>query len=151
MERRSMRLVEVISHISTLAELLGLFVLWQKIAQQGSASGVSGKTMIMYAIVYVLRQWMFWPGFHNFALRKWLVPGMNMIALLLVLDVIRSVFTTYRNSYQGDLDVLPLKYFIPACALSAFLILPESPNAFTFQYPYILRHLWAVELYMDVM
>merc|ERR1740138_1882348 len=117
---------EKLAYFSCIAEGFGLLSLRIKIARQGSVSGISGMTMVMYGIVYFLRLLMLAPdGFSLVFLDTWTIEVLQFASFLMVLDVVWSVFVTYRKSYQEDLDVLHVKYLIPCCVLLAGSMHPQ--------------------------
>lgn len=119
-------ILDDLGFISTIAEGFGLLWLRVKIQRQGSVAGISGMTMIMYAIVYVLREWLLMPpSFSLLHIDGWAVEVLQLASLLMVLDVLKSIFVTYRSSYQEDLDVLKIMYLIPACLILAAPLHPQ--------------------------
>merc|ERR1719152_759612 len=75
----------------------------------------------MYACGYVTREVLVMPDLFSVLLGK----AQSTVALLIILNILWSVFKTYRNSYQEDLDVLKLKHLIPMCLLLALLVHPN--------------------------
>merc|ERR1719453_1826428 len=61
----------------------------------------------------------------------------------MVLDVVYSVFVTYHKSYQEDLDILHVKYLIPACIMIATVLHPQFPQGTLFSF------CWTTYLYLD--
>merc|ERR1719453_1187218 len=61
----------------------------------------------------------------------------------MVLDVVYSVFVTYHKSYQEDLDILHVKYLIPACIMIATVLHPQFPQGTLFSI------CWTTYLYLD--
>lgn len=111
---------------SAITEPFGLVMLRQNLRLQNSAAGISGMTMQMYAAVYGIRLWVNLPSSKNpdmwSLLEEWL---MAVVSLLLVFDIMRSVFVTHRSSYQHDLDGLKAKYLISACIVLALVLRPD--------------------------
>lgn len=133
-----------LSYLSCLAEGLGLLSLRIKISRQGSVTGISGMTMVMYAIVYFLRLFMVCPDQLSVVyLDGWAVEALQIASLLMVLDVVHSVFITYRKSYQEDLDVLHIKYLIPTCVVLAAILHPQFHQGTWFSFS------WTTYLYHD--
>lgn len=119
-------LQEKIATASIIAETVGLIVLGRKIRDQGSVAGISGMSIGMYSLVYALRQVMLLPQELSwFAIDGWAMEVLQLPSILIVLDVLRSVFGTHRKTYQEDLDWLNIKYLIPVCILLAVLICPQ--------------------------
>jgi len=135
---------ERLAYVSCIAEGFGLLSLRIKIARQGSVSGISGMTMAMYALVYVLRVIEVAPDNLSLAtdLDGWTIEVLQVASLLMVLDVVRSVFVTYRKSYQEDLDVLHVKYLMPSCVVIAAVLHPQFRAGawFSFCWTMYLHH-----------
>merc|ERR1719420_2083248 len=76
---------------SIILEVLGLLMLRHKIQVRGSVSGISGMTMVMYAVVYAVRIYLMMPDSH-----AWKDVNMDcmftIIPLLLTCDILKSVF-----------------------------------------------------------
>jgi len=130
---------------SVFAEAFGLLMLRKKIARQGNVSGISGMTMGMYALVYASRQVVNLPMCSWVALDDWALWVLGMVSFWMVLDVLRSVFVTFRSSYQEEHDVLSMKYMVPGCLILAALLRPNFTDGWAESY------CWAVCLYMDVL
>merc|ERR1719197_1292426 len=93
-------ILDDLGFISTIAEGFGLLWLRCKIKRQGSVTGISGMTMIMYAIVYVLREWLLMPSSLSLHfLDQWATEVLQLASLFMVFDVLKSIFVTYRSSY----------------------------------------------------
>merc|ERR1719375_1227953 len=133
--------------LSSNFEILGLLLLRQKIRERKSAAGISGMTIIMYAIVYGQRIGLSLPTSWNF---QWkdvdFDASFGSISFILVLDILRSVLFTHRSTYQSDLDVLQVKYILPGCYAAALLVRPHF-KGWTPRYGYF----WSSCLYCDVL
>jgi hypothetical protein len=135
-------------------EILGLVLLREKIKSRNSASGISGMTFLMYAMVYFCRI--------GIALQSGIMPSvfdkdfqlkdldldvtLGFCSFLLVLDILKSVFLTYRNTYEEELDVLKMWYLLPVCWSLSLLVRPQF-EAWSFEYAYC----FASTFYMDVL
>jgi len=136
---------EMLNAASLFLEALGLVVLRHKIQVRGSVKGISGMTMIMYAIVYAVRIYLCIPK--SYALKDLNMDGMfTIIPLLLVCDILKSIFVTHRSSYEAELDILQAKHLIPGC-IGAALILRPHFHMWTTSYSLV----WSSCLYMDVL
>merc|ERR1719272_2154129 len=102
--------------------------------------------MIMYAVVYTVRIYLAMPSHWSSWSQLNMDATYTIISLLLVLDILRSVFVTHRKSYQADLDVLQAKYVIPGCIVAALLV---RPHFHFWSTPYSLT--FGSCLYMDVL
>jgi len=136
---------DMLGYISGIAENVGLLSLRYKITRQKSVKGISGGTITMYALVYLIRLMVVLPPLQLDAIDEWGVKVLSFVSLLLVLDVRRSVFSTYEKSYQKDLDVLPIKYLIPGCVGLAAILHPALQEGLFFSFS------WASCLYLDVL
>jgi len=130
---------------SIILEVAGLCMLRHKIHGRGSVSGISGMTMVMYAVVYAVRIYLMVPD--SYALKDFNLDGaFTIIPLLLVCDILKSVFVTHRSTYDAELDILQAKYLIPGCIAVAFIIRPQF-HFWSTSYSMV----WSSCLYMDVM
>jgi len=134
---------DLMGYASAIAEAFGLLVLRRKIKRQESAKGVSGMTMIMYAVVYALREVVLLPGVTS--VDEWAVQILNLTSLFIVLDVLRYIFVTYRTSYQEELDILSVKWLIPSCVIFAAVLHPSLQEGPWFSF------CWTSCLYLDIM
>jgi hypothetical protein len=131
---------------SALAEAFGLLTLGRRIKMQKSAAGISGHSFLMYCIVYAFRQALLVPAFSWAALDGWVTEILLSGSLIMVLDVTWSVFKTHRDTYQSDLDVLHVKFLVPACFVLAALLRP----VLTLETP-MYAYFWSSCLYLDVL
>lgn len=133
-----------LAYASCIAEGFGLLSLRMKIEKQQSVTGISGMCMVMYAFVYFLRLVMVVPSQLSLIfIDGWAVEILQLVSLLMVVDVVRSVFLTYRKSYQEDLDVCHVKFLAPACMALATVLHP----LFTQGHAY--SSCWTTYLYLD--
>jgi len=132
---------------SSNLEILGLLMLRHKIAMRQSVAGISGMTIIMYALVYGQRITLSMPYSWDF---EWkdvdFDASYGSVSFLLVLDILKSVWFTHRSSYQIELDVLKIQYLVPGCYFLALLLRP-SFEGMSFWYGYR----WSSCMYMDVL
>jgi len=141
---RASTIEDKLAYASCIAEGLGLLSLRMKIQRGESVSGISGMTMIMYALVYLLRLFMVVPTKLSLIyLDGWAVEALQFVSFLMVADVVWSVFLTYRKSYQEDLDTCHVKYLAPSCVALAIVLHP----LFTQGHVYSLC--WTTYLYLD--
>jgi len=132
--------------VSVGLEVLGLLMLRHKIMLRNNVNGISGQTMIMYAFVYFVRILLSMPYSWDF---EWKDVDFDAwfagISLILVLTIIHAIFRTHHASYQGDLDVLQVKYLIPGCFFLALLVRPHFTQ-WSFEYGYT----WSSCFYIDI-
>merc|ERR1719453_2283742 len=68
-------------------------------------------------------------------------------SLLLVIDILVSVFVTHRKTYEVELDVLKAWYLIPACWCLALVAHTKYEGGETV----MLRYCWSSTLLMDAL
>jgi len=136
---------DLLGYLSTICESLGLLVLQHKIKNQVSVKGISGMTIAMYVIVFVMRQYLLMPSeWSLLMIDGWTVEVLQVPSILIAFDILRSVLQTHRSTYQDDLDVLSIKYIIPACVVLAVVLHPHFAQG---EWHSVL---WTVYLYLDV-
>jgi len=135
---------DLLGYLSTICETLGLLVLQYKIKNHACVKGISGMTIAMYAIVFVCRQYLLMPERSLIMIDGWAVEVLQLPSILIVFDVLRSVFQTHRSTYQQDLDVVRIKYIVPACVALAVVLHPHFAQGEWHSF------LWTAYLYLDV-
>jgi len=136
-----------IGYISCVLEAFGLLAVRQKIEAYRKVSGISGMTMIMFALSYLLREG------ESVMMAKQIVSNVDCIAieilqlssLALCLNVTWMVFMTYRKSYDEELDVLSVKHLVPGCFLAAVVIHPSFSQGWVYSFS------WTASFYIDVL
>jgi len=136
-----------IGYVSCVLESYGLISVIQKIEKHGSVSGISGMTMIMFALTYSIREV---ETIINLRLIKFTLNGMalevlQVVSLPLVFKVLWSIFKTYRNSYQKELDVLQVKYLVAGCVTLAVFVHPSFEQGMAYNL------CWTSSFYIDVL
>merc|ERR1719158_1850364 len=63
----------------------------------------------------------------------------------LVLNILWSVLKTYRETYQESLDVLKVRYLLPACVALALVLTPQFKQGKTYSY------CWTISFYVDIL
>jgi len=136
-------------------EILGLLMLRHKIDTNKSVGGISGMTFVMYTVVYFCRMGLALPidlseDFFKMQLNEWKDLDFDMslgfVSFLLVLDILKKIFVTYRSTYEDQLDVLKAWYLIPACWTISLLVRPHFEG-----WPFYYGYSWSSTLNMDVL
>jgi len=139
---------DLIGYVSCSLEAYGLISIIQKIKKNGSVSGISGNSFMMFALTYSLRECetiiMLCSASVRLTLNGTGLEVLQITSLPLVANILWSIFQTYRKSFQEELDVLQIKYLIPGCMLSAILIHPS------FMQGYLYSYCWTASFYVDV-
>merc|ERR1719310_2119963 len=117
----------MIGYVSCVLEAYGLISVYRKIQQQRSVKGISGMSLIMFALSYTLRESEVWVMSNEFHLTKRGVAleFLQSASIPLIFSLLWAVFKTYKDSYQESLDVLKVKYLIPGCVVMAFVLTPH--------------------------
>jgi len=116
-----------VAYVSCCLEGFGLISLQKKIAHRGHVRGLSGMSMIMFALTYTMREvevfciaTVHWSNMNDI-----FVEVLQISSMLLSYNALWAIFKTYRASYENDLDVLKVKYLIPGCLLLALVLHPN--------------------------
>merc|ERR1719265_2534725 len=136
-----------IGYISCILEAFGLLAVRQKIEAYQKVSGISGMTMIMFVLTYLLREW------ESVMMVQQIISSADGIALemlqlssfALCLNVTWMVFITYRKSYDEEMDVMSVKHLVPGCFILSLVIHPS------FQQGWLYSFTWTVSFYIDVL
>lgn len=134
----------MVGYASCIAEGLGLVFLRSKISRRGSARGISGTSIKMFAITYTIRLWQLWPRSRKYLLDAYATEVLSAASLLMVLEIAKCVFKDYRESYQRELEVLKMRHLLPGCFVMACLLHPSFRRGATFSIA------WTFGFYLDV-
>jgi hypothetical protein len=138
---------DLIGYFSCTLEAYGLISILRKIKKNGSVSGISRNTFIMFGLTYSLRECETMIMSRNFrlTLNGTALEVLQITSLPLVANILWCIFKTYQKSFQEELDILDVKYLIPGCMLSAVLIHP------TFMQGALYSYCWTASFYVDVL
>eukprot|EP00929_Paragymnodinium_shiwhaense_P064995 TRINITY_DN3262_c0_g3_i1.p1 TRINITY_DN3262_c0_g3~~TRINITY_DN3262_c0_g3_i1.p1 ORF type:complete len:349 (-),score=82.43 TRINITY_DN3262_c0_g3_i1:90-1058(-) len=125
-----------IGYVSCFAETCGLLILHRKITQQKSVAGISASSVVMYFVVYVLRQYVMLPAFTWIELDNWLTTILQMPQIFLTGAVLHLIYNVHRSSYQESLDVVKAWQLVPACVLLSLPLHPFFREGFAFSYEF---------------
>lgn len=121
------------------------FVLMQ-IESTADVSGISGKSMTLFAATLVLRltSTLFFDGYlpldatgdftHQFA---------DILSLAMLLKIMHSCYYTHRHSIEADKDTANVKDIVMVCVASALLVHPDLNDWVMFDVA------WAASLYVE--
>jgi hypothetical protein len=138
---------DFIGYNSCILEAYGLISVYRKIKSDRSVIGISGNSLIMFAISYGLRQCEAFVMSSRFRLTKRAIAleALQFASIPLVLSLLWAVFKTYRETYQESLDKLKVQYLIPACMVLAFTLTPRFKQGDMYSY------CWSISFYVDVL
>jgi hypothetical protein len=136
-----------IGYISCLLEGYGLVSVYRKIKYNKSVAGISGMTMLMFAISYTLREFetIITLTTNRLTFDGAALETLQLQSIPLTALISWSVFRTYRMTYQEDLDVLKLKYLLPGCVGLALVLHP------CFMQGRLYSLCWTISFYVDVL
>lgn len=137
---------DLIGFVSCIIEVIGLLSLQHKIKCRKNVAGISGNTVLMYAFSYISRQVFLSPSEWDLLhLDPMLTELLQVPAILIVLDVCRSVFWAHRDSYNSEQDPIKVWYLAPACMAIAIPLHASMSEGATFSY------FWSCYMYLDVL
>merc|ERR1719453_231081 len=127
---------DFIGYNSCILEAYGLISVYRKIQSDRSVMGISGNSLIMFAISYGLRQCEALVMSSRFRLTKRAVAleALQFASIPLVLSLLWAVYKTYRDTYQEALDKLKVTYLLPACVVMAFILTPRFKQGEMYSY-----------------
>merc|ERR1719389_1245853 len=128
-------------------QCFGYLCLRVKISQQRSVAGISGRSLILQALSYILRlsstTWL--KGYIPVdETGDWLYQLLDVFALLMVLQILYCVFKSHRHTYQEECDAFSVQGITISCFILAVIVHPDLNDRPLFD------TLWATSLYIDV-
>jgi hypothetical protein len=138
---------DFIGYNSCVLEAYGLIAVFRKIQSHRSVIGISGHTLIMFAISYGLRQCeaLVMSTRYKLTMRAIALEILQFASIPLVACLVWAVFRTFRDTYQESLDKLKVKYLLPACVALAFVLTPKFKQGELYSY------CWTISFYVDVL
>lgn len=138
---------DFIGYNSCILEAYGLISVYRKIQRHRSVIGISGNSLIMFAISYSLRQCeaLVMSSRYRLTKRAVVLESLQFASIPLVFTLVWAVFRTYRDTYQESLDKLKVKYLLPACVALALVLTPRFKQGELYSY------CWTISFYVDVL
>jgi len=136
----------VILTLSVVAQALAFLLLHMQVSASRSVAGISGRSLIMHALKLCCRLgttlWLdgYLPTDKS---GDWIYQVCDVLSLLLVLQILFSVFVARKGSYQSHIDTLDLRNLIMGAVALAILVHPDLIDWVPFDI------LWTVHLYID--
>merc|ERR1719252_347431 len=118
----------VILTLSVFAQALAFLFLQMQISSSKSAAGVSGRSLIMHAVKLVCRLsttlWLdgYLPTDKS---GDWIYQVADILSLVLVLQILFSVFVAQKASYQSHDDTLDVRNLLMAAVVLAVVVHPD--------------------------
>jgi hypothetical protein len=122
--------------IASAFHCLGFILLRRKVAKQGDVNGISSRTLMAYVLCYVCRLYSTLQFNGYLPIDRsgdWLYQTVDIVALLIVLNLLSTMFTTHYYSWKDSVvpvDTFPLGLFVVACFVLALFIHPGLNNLF---------------------
>jgi len=116
-------------------QCLGFALLSLKVRMSNSISGVSSKSLELYAAVLVFRlaSTLVKNGYIPVdPTGDWLYQLSDVVTLFLVLQLLYRARNTNRDTYLAELDTFPTHYFVPVCVGLAFFTHGDLDNSWFF-------------------
>merc|ERR1719453_1194409 len=138
---------DFIGYNSCILEAYGLISVYRKIQSDRSVIGISGSSLIMFAISYGLRQCEALVMSSRFRLTKRAIAleALQFASIPLILSLLWAVYKTYKETYQESLDKLKVQYLVPACVVMALILTPRFKQGEMYSY------CWSISFYVDVL
>jgi len=132
--------------LSVFAQALAFMFLYMEISSSKSVAGISGRSMVMHAVKLGCRLsttlWLdgYLPTDKS---GDWIYQVGDVLSLLLVFQILFSIYVAHKGSYQSGEDTLDVRNLIMVAFVLAVVVHP-SLNAWT---PFDI--LWTAHLYVD--
>jgi len=132
--------------LSVMVQALAFSFLQMQISNSRSVSGISGKALTMHAIKLCCRlcSSLFLDGYlPTDKSGDWIYQLGDMLSLLMVLQILYSVYGAYKSSYQFEADTLDIRNLVMGAVVLAVLIHPDM-NSWA-----PMDIVWTTHLYVD--
>merc|ERR1719388_20717 len=129
-----------------MVQALAFIFLQMQISTSGTVAGISGKALTMHAVKLCCRlaSSLFLDGYlPTDKSGDWIYQLGDVLSLLMVLQILYSVYGLHKSSYQFEADTLDIRNLIMGAFVLAVLIHPDM-NSWT---PFDI--LWTTHLYVD--
>jgi len=134
--------------VSGCVQTLAFFLLMHKVRTQRSVAGISSKTLQCFALALLCRLSStlvkngYLPADRT---GDWIYQAADIASLLLVCQLLVLVHRRYQQTYQADLDTLPLWSMVPAAVLLGCVVHGNLNHSAFFD------KLWTIGLYLDTL
>jgi len=132
--------------LSVMVQALAFTFLQMQISTSGTVAGISGKALTMHAIKLCCRlcSSLFLDGYlPTDKSGDWIYQLGDVLSLLMVLQILYSVYGAYKASYQFEADTLDIRNLIMGAVVLAVLIHPDM-NSWA-----PMDIVWTTHLYVD--
>merc|ERR1719487_538463 len=132
--------------LSVMVQALAYILLQMQISNSRSVAGISGKALTMHAIKLCCRlgSSLFLDGYlPTDKTGDWIYQLGDVLSLLMVLQILYSVYGAYKASYQFEADTLDIRNLIMGAVVLAVLIHPDM-NSWT-----VMDIVWTTHLCVD--
>jgi len=132
--------------LSAFAQALAFVLLQMQVSASRSVAGISGRALILHLVKLCCRLgttlWLegYLPADKS---GDWIYQLCDILSVLLVLQILFSIFVKHKDSYQSQHDTLDLKNMIMGAVALAIVLHPDLIDWAPFDI------LWTVHLYVD--
>jgi len=132
--------------LSAFAQALAFLLLQMQVSASRSVAGISGRALILHLVKLCCRLgttlWLegYLPADKS---GDWIYQVCDILSVLLVLQILFSIFVKHKDSYQSQHDTLDLKNMIMGAVALAIVLHPDLIDWAPFDI------LWTVHLYVD--
>jgi len=132
--------------LAVMVQALAFNFLQMQISESRSVAGISGKALTMHAVKLCCRlgSSLFLDGYlPTDKSGDWIYQLGDVLSLLMVLQILYSVYGAYKASYQFEADTLDIRNLIMGAVVLAVLIHPDM-NSWA-----PMDIMWTTHLYVD--
>merc|ERR1719274_86180 len=132
--------------LAVMVQALAFVFLQMQISESKSVAGISGKALTMHAIKLGCRlgSSLFLDGYlPTDKSGDWIYQLGDVLSLLMVLQILYSVYGAYKASYQFEADTLDIRNLIMGAVVLAVLIHPDMNSSVP------MDIVWTTHLYVD--
>jgi ER lumen protein retaining receptor len=117
--------------------VLAIVLLLMKIWKSKSAAGISGKSQVLFTLVYITR---YLDVFVSFI--SWYNTLMKLLFVTASCTTVYLIFHKFKATYDGNHDTCKVQFLVPPCIIMALVCNYE----FTF-----LEIMWAFSIYLEAL
>jgi len=132
--------------VSQMLQTFAFFLLLHKVRVTKSVAGISSKTLQIYVLVFMFRlsSTMVKNGYLPVdSTGDWVYQGADMASMMLCFQLLFFTHKRYKDTYQSELDSLPMMNLVPAAILAGVCLhgnLNHSP---------LFDKAWAIGMWLD--
>lgn len=117
--------------LSAATQCLGFGLLRLKIRKQGSAQGISSRSLQLYAVMYISRLYSTLQFNGYLPVDRsgdWFYQFIEVCALMLVLSLLYTIHAKHDRSYEKSMDTCVIHWFLILAFVISYLVHPHLNN-----------------------